>query len=293
MRLRRLSSYLLGTVSILAVSLGAKAADWPVSHPTALPAVSAVNGKWELDAGSINNPSGGVFRGSGSLSLPLGEQFGIQGDVTLGDVAGSFSGGGALHVFTRDPSRYLLGITGGVVAVPGASLWAIGPEAELYRGRFSFEAWGGYATASYSAPSTSAANSGFFIGDVAYYPNDNWRLALGGSYVLGNSALHIGSEYLFHDGSMPLSWTLDARIGSTTTIATIGIKGYFGGNDANKSLINRQRQDDPRNKALDLFNAVGSLQNPGTAEDPEQACQADGNVWIYNNETQDYECVAP
>jgi hypothetical protein len=298
MKLHRLSAYLLGTVSLLAMSMGARAADLyePVAMPApaGLPAVSALNGKWELDVGGINNPAATVFRAAGSLSAPIGDRFGIQGDVTLGSNGGSFTGGGALHVFTRDPSSYLLGVTGGGVATSGARLWAVGPEAELYAGRFSLEAWGGFASANFDSPS-STSTGGFFIGDLAYYPSDNFRLSVGVSSVLGNTKLRLGTEYLFHNTTMPLSLTFDARIGGDASIATVGIKGYFGGNDNNKSLINRHRQDDPHNKALDLYNAAAGLSNgSSTPVDPEQAyCEDHGGFWTYNNETHDYECVYP
>jgi hypothetical protein len=295
---RRLSAYLMTTVSVLAIGFAAKAADLsgPTPIPTpvsgAMPAVSALNGKWELDVGSYSG-SGTVFRGSGSLSAPIGDRFGIQGDFTLGSTGGFVSGGGALHVFTRDPSRYLLGVTGGVVSTNGGSLWAVGPEAELYAGRFSFEAWGGYAAANLSAPASNSTG-GFFIGDLAYYPTDDWRLSIGLSSVLGDSKLRLGTEYQLHNTGMPLSLTADARLGGSGSVVTVGIKGYFGGNNPGKSLIDRHRQDDPHNKAVDLFNAASSLGKGGSI-DPEKACEDSGGDWeqYYNyvTETYDYECV--
>jgi hypothetical protein len=262
--------------------------------PAGLPAVSAVNGKWELDVGGVNNPSGSVFRAAGSLSAPIGDRFGIQGDFTLGSVGGFVTGGGALHVFTRDPSGYLLGATAGFVRTTGAGLWAVGPEAELYAGRFSFEGWGGFASANFSSPS-STSTGGFFIGDLAYYPTDDFRLSVGVSSVLGDTKLRLGSEYLMHNTRMPLSLTFDARIGSSGSIATVGLKGYFGGNDNNKSLINRHRQDDPHNKSVDLFNAAAGLGNGTTTVDPEEACENSGGDWesVWNGESYDYECVHP
>jgi hypothetical protein len=292
--LRRLSGVLLGTVSALAITAGARAADFSEANSVVMPAVSALNGKWELDAGG--STYGSVFRAAGSLSLPVSNTIGIQGDFTLGSTGGLVTGGAALHVFTRDPSRYLLGVTGGGVATANANLWAIGPEAELYAGRFSLEAWGGVATANFSSPS-STSSGGFFIGDLAYYPTDDWRLSVGVSSVLGDTKLRLGTEYLFHNTQMPLSLTADARLGSSGSVVTVGLKGYFGGNDSNKSLINRHRQDDPHNKAVDLYTAAAGLGAGTGSVDPETACEDGGGDWesFYNpsTETYDYECVHP
>ncbi|HWV46623.1 MAG TPA: hypothetical protein VN039_11490, partial [Nitrospira sp.] len=68
---------------------------------------------------------------------------------------------------------------------------------------------------------------------------------------------------------------------------TVGLKGYFGGTDDGKSLIDRQRQDDPPNRAIDLFTAAGnqlyqtappSTDNPSNYND-EESCVAHGYVW--------------
>eukprot|EP01036_Dinobryon_divergens_P042237 gene42237-56103_t len=264
MLLRRLTLVLLGSISAYAFAASAQAADL-ILDPTPivdqgdamLPAVSGVNGKWEFDPGVADG--GGLIRGAGSLTAPLGDRFGIQGDVMASwNSATGLAYGGALHAFSRDPSSYLLGVTAGVVVVPGASIGALGVEGELYLDRISLEGWAGVAGLNYVDPGLLDKTGAFAMGDLAYYPTDDWRLTLGGSYVLGDLSVHGGSEYLFHDLPLPLSITADARLHNTGNYSfTIGLKGYFGG-DESKSLINRQRQDDPRNRGLDLFTGAGN-----------------------------------
>lgn len=265
MTLRRLYVVLLGSVGACAWQVAAaSAADLMSPEPivnqdVTLPAVSAVNGKWEFDGAYVSATGAGV-RGAGSISVPVGDRFGIQGDASLQLATSGVNFGGALHAFTRDPSSYLAGVTAGIVVTPNASLAALGAEGELYMDRFSLEGWAGAASINYVDPALADQLGFFAIGDVAYYPLDDLRLALGGSDMLGDLSLHASGEYLFHDLGTPLSLTADARFHTSGDISVMfGLKGYFGGSDDSKSLIDRQRQDDPPNRALDLFSAGAGL----------------------------------
>ena len=278
MFMRRLTLVLLGSISAYAFAATAQAADL-ILDPTPivdqggamLPAVSGVNGKWEITPGLADG--GAEIRGAGSLSVPLGDRFGVQADIMGSwNSATGYAYGGALHAFTRNPSSYLLGVTAGVVVVPGASIGALGVEGELYFDRLSLEGWAGIAGLNYVDPALLDKTGAFAIGDLAYYATDDWRLTLGGSYVLGDLSLHAGTEYMFHDLGTPLSFTADARLHNSGSYSlTVGLKGYFGGNDS-KSLIDRQRQDDPRDRGLDLFNAAGNQLYDTTPTDPESLC---------------------
>ena len=118
-----------------------------VETTAALPAVSAPNGKVEIGGGwsDIDDLSSDeVFRGGAAFSFPVGDMFGIQADLTVLDVFGDTTVGGAGHFFTRDPNSYLLGVYGGYVDGGPANIWHIGPEAELYLDNISIEAVGGY-----------------------------------------------------------------------------------------------------------------------------------------------------
>jgi hypothetical protein len=217
------------------------------------PAVSAANGKIEFDAGALSVPSSFVGRIAGTLTVPIGDQFGIQADVS-GGTAGGATASAAFHLFTRDPQSYLFGGTLGLIRTPGASVVAAGPEAELYFGQWTVEAWGGVAL---TRPSSGPDRTGAFgMADLAYYPQPNLRFSAGLSLLDGFAALHVGGEYLFDETVIPLSLTGDARVGQDGWIlATIGLRGYFGA--LHKTLIDRHREDDPWDRGTSLLTAIG------------------------------------
>ena len=224
------------------------------------PAVSAPNGKVEFDAGALSVPSSFVGRVAGTLTVPLGDQFGIQVDASGGN-AGGATASAAFHVFTRDPQSYLIGGTLGFIRTPGASVVAVGPESELYFGQWTLEAWGGIAL---TRPSSGPDRTGVFgMADLAYYPQPNLRFSGGLSLLDGFAAVHVGAEYLFDDTILPLALTGDARWGQDGSIlATIGLRAYIG--SPHKTLIDRHRQDDPWDRGGSLFTAVGGSTAGGT-----------------------------
>jgi hypothetical protein len=244
------------------------------------PAVSAVNGKIEL-SGSQSSKTGGSARLGGSIAAPLGDAFGVQGDLSVSTVGG-LSGAAALHLFTRDPSSYLFGVTAGVVRSPTATLSAVGPEAELYFDRFSIEAWAGVANLNYDALAAVDQTGIFALADIGFYPTDDLRIGIGGSSVLGYEAATVGLEYQF---ASPFSFTADTSFGEDGNItATAGLKFYFG--QPEKSLIDRHRQDDPKDRGLDLFAAAGEqvtatgIPKPKASDFTTQvACEAAGFTW--------------
>jgi len=247
-------------------------------------AVSGPNGKLDLGIGA-DNDAGGVFRFGGSLSLPLGDAFGFQGDLSVQNYYGTLTTSGALHLFTRDPSSYLMGVTAGVVRSEAATLGAVGAEAELYLDRLSIEAWAGVAQLDYDEIVAVDKSGVFALGDIAYYPTDDLRLSVGAASVLGYESVNLGAEYQVAGFELPFSLTADARFGEDGDIrATAGLKLYFGGGD--KSLIDRHRQDDPRDRGLDLFAAAGNqiVERDPVASDftDPGSCEAAGFTWVYS-----------
>ena len=253
------------------------------------PAVSGVNGKVEVSGGGVSSPASGAYRLGGSIAVPLGDTFGFQGDLSIQSY-GALAGAGAVHLFTRDPDLYLAGITAGVVRSSTATLTALGAEGELYLGQLSFEAWAGVANLDYDALS-AVDKSGFFaMADIGWYATDDLRLSIGASSVLGYEALNLGAEYQVTSFDTPFSLTADARFGENGNItAMAGLKFYFGGEQ--KSLIDRHRQDDPKDRGLDLFAAAGSqVTETGVPESPardpipsdftdQSSCEAAGFEW--------------
>ena len=248
--MKRAAFLLSGTIAAGMYGSVSLAAD--VETNTALPAVSAPNGKVEIGGGwaDIDSLSSDeIFRGGAAFSFPVGDMFGIQADLTALDAFGETAIGGAVHAFTRDPNSYLLGVYGGYVDAGPANIWYVGPEAELYLDNISIEAVGGYMDIS------NGVGSEFYaVGTVALYATDNLRLQVGASTVAGFDSANAGLEWFMGDTGIPASLTVDGRIGEDGFSSVMaGLSLYFGGED--KSLIRRHREDDPRLRFFDIFNA--------------------------------------
>lgn len=300
--LRLTKAALLSSIFFVPFAFSAMAADplvlslEPVEQPDgSLPAVSGVNGKLEFDVGGLSDPASATFRGGASLSVPLGERFGVQGDLFVGSLDGDLSFGGALHAFTRDPASYLLGVTAGVVVADGAQLATLGVEGELYLDRISLEGWAGLASLDYDHPMMADDSGMFAMGDLAYYPTDDWRVSIGATSMLGLESLKLATEYQFSGLGLPLSGTGEFRAYDTGAYSVkVGLKAYFG--DEDKSLIDRHRQDDPPNRALDLFSAAGDLLHDNGPRpedfDTENGCQDAGFYWDWSEELGEF-CTYP
>lgn len=236
-----------GTLAVTAFGGSAFAAD-VVEEPTC--AVSAFNGKVEAAGGYADkkDESGDfAWQAGGSLSFPLGCMFGLQLDAGVSDKLDDTQYGGIAHLFMRDPESYLIGVTGGVIDGEHATLYPVGPEVELYLGNFSLEAWGGYLNID---GEDDSKDTGFVIADAAFYLTDDFRVSVGGKIVDDYEGLRAGFEYQFAD--TPLSVYTNAEYGDDDYLTVLGgLKFYFGGED--KTLIRRHREDDPRNKTLDVF----------------------------------------
>ena len=268
--MKRAAFLLTGTIAAGMYGSVSMAAD--VETGATLPAVSGPNGKLDIGTGwaDIDNlNSDQEFRGGAALSFPVGDMFGIQGDLTALDVFNTTAVGGAIHAFTRDPNSYLLGVYGGYVDVDHGNVWYVGPEVELYLDNISIEAVGGYMDVS---GSSSSSNKFYAVADLALYATDNFRLSIGASSVAGFETGRAGLEWFMADTGIPASLTLDGRVGENGfTSVMAGVSLYFGGED--KSLIRRHREDDPPLYFLDVFGAfLGSPAAPLTCDsDPETA----------------------
>ena len=243
------------TVLAGAVSAPSFAADVTVMD---LPAVSAFNGKIEAGGGfaDLKGLKGtGLFYGGLGLSMPLGDRIGLQTDLTVNRSLHNTSIGGAAHLFTRDPGSYLLGAYGGFADVGSAKLGFIGGEGELYMNNVSIEALGGYMNV--KPDGKKSRDKGFAIVDFGFYATDNFRLTVGASSIASFESGHVGAEYMLQD--TPFSITADLRAGESGFVAAkVGGTFYFGGNEANKSLIRRHREDDPHIRFHDIFGSGGT-----------------------------------
>ncbi len=223
---------------------------------TRLPAVSAPNGKVEVSGGWVGmngQPSSVDLRGGASVSFPVNDIFGIQADIAAANAFSDTKYGGALHMFTRDPNAYLLGAAGGAFWSSNTNAQFVGPEAEAYIGNVSLEAFAGYMNLNLAGVSSAKF---FGFGDVAYYPAENLRLNFGVSDVADFKSAHVQAEYQISD-TQPISLTLAGKVGDNSFVGVdAGLKIYFGA--SSKSLIRRHREDDPRNRILDVFGGAGN-----------------------------------
>lgn len=210
-------------------------------------AVSAPNGKVSVESGSAGAPGrSSVFAMTqGAVTVPVGQLFGVQLDGMTSTSYGSWSGGGALHAFWRDPR---IGLIGPVVAVAGSSMGrfsSYGGEAELYADRFTVGLQGGYQGIVSSMPGI-AADSGYVQARLWVYPVEDFALSMEGGQAGARTAGGGGVEFLPElMGRRNVSFFAKASVADNGSyIATGGLRIFFGP-DNSKSLIRRHREDDP------------------------------------------------
>jgi hypothetical protein len=229
--------------------------------PQPLPAVDGINGKIAGFGGGADH-SNGFYGGTGSLSIPLAQQWGAQLDGGVGSLDNSGWSHGAGHVFWRDPSIGLLGAYGsyfhwngiGAVTIPriGVNIGRFAAEGEYYWSRWTFHGVVGYETVRLNVPNVanlpgllSVPNRFFDSVAASYYVTDNFKLSIGHFYTFGQNGLTLGSEYGFAlGGGRMASLFVNALFAEGGNNAVLGgVRFYFGQRD--KTLIDRNRQDDP------------------------------------------------
>ena len=212
-------------------------------------AVSKINGKVSVEGGEFASDGIGIV--TGTVTTPIGNSFGFQVDGDIGVLDGETIGGGAFHFFTRDPSRYLFGVYGSYHQWNSIEISRIGGEMELYRGRFSFTGIAGFEKV--NVPRTfnglnvvERDDDHFFTElDLHWYPKDNLRISGGYHYENEENIASASLEYMPQWKATPatLFAKFDAGDNSHTRV-TGGLRFYLNGGEQ-KSLIRRQREDDP------------------------------------------------
>lgn len=257
----------------LAVGHSAEAADLPPSaagqsKPTveSLPAVGGSNGSFAVFGG--NGESGGLAAAMGSVVLPIGYAFGAQTDGIVANLDDSLFYSIGEHLFWREPSTGLLGLYGSYGhydAVTGVDAGRVAAEAELYLDRFTVRGtagveFGNQATVkSGTSITTLDLKTNFFdTVDLVYYPTDDLSIYAGHRLTGRNNSLALGGEYLFAStGSMAFSSFVEGQVGNDDSAVYGGIKVRFGGSQ--KSLIRRDREDDPRNWQPDTALGIAGM----------------------------------
>ncbi|MSU57547.1 MAG: hypothetical protein EXS35_05110 [Pedosphaera sp.] len=218
------------------------------------PAVSAVNGKLGYDGGLLNSAESHNLEGS--ISFPIGRQFGFQADGLYSRTSGLDFYGGAGHLFWRNPETGLLGLAGGYLGRDGVETFQVGAEGEWYLRRFTFGFFAGVGSIKYAGtvPFIST-NPTRFVGRVSadYYPLDDLRLGV--SYT---SAFHenlVKGEVEYQTPVRGLALTAGVAGGDNGYDHWLfGVRYYFGGQ---KSLRDRHRQDDPRGLMPQILHGLG------------------------------------
>ncbi len=237
-------------VSLITTPLAAADLESSTPAPESKPAVSEINSKFDV---RWNNMFGvDSVAAVGSVSIPLSFSWGAQLDGMVGSIDGDFAGGGAAHLFWRDPDTALLGFYGEFAhasADGGGDQTRVGAETEFYMDRLMLSALAGYQFGD--------LGEGFFSKtSLSYFPDDNLRLYVQHKYLPGDVD-HIGSvggEWLMpvHDNSVSLFG--EASFSDDDVGGQVGMRIYFG---PQKPLIDRMREDDPGDH-FDLFMAAAS-----------------------------------
>lgn len=237
------------------------------------PAVSGPSGKLSVEGGQYD--SEGSALALGSFTMPLGYSFGVQADGAVGAIDDETMGGAGLHLFTRDPSKYLLGVYGSYHKWNSIEVWRTAAEFELYLGRVSLTGLAGYEsvdvpTISRGFPVINKQSDHFFgYADLAYYATDDFRIAGGYRYVSETSLGSVSGEYLFRRSGVPISLFAQGEFGDNEyNRVTGGLKVYFGA-DPGKSLIERHRTEDPQNYTP-VFPQILTQQTPNGETEQEE-----------------------
>jgi hypothetical protein len=213
------------------------------------PAVSGPNGKFAVEGGGSADDGEGVA--TGSFALPIGHDFGMQADGAVGSFDDELLGGLALHLFARDPSRYLFGVYGSYHTWDAINIWRTALEGELYIGPVTLEGLAGYE--SLDAPNFKNGqalflddNHLFGQADAAYYITDDFKVYAGYRYINETSFGAAGTEYLIRGLEVPVALFARGDFGDEWVQNVTGGLRIYLSDDPNKSLIDRHRKDDPK-----------------------------------------------
>tara|TARA_R110002167_G_scaffold184083_7_gene384511 strand:+ start:2074 stop:2988 length:915 start_codon:yes stop_codon:yes gene_type:complete len=260
-------------ISCVALTTASFAADLYVVgepvYPTVLPAVSALNGKISIEGGAFDAEGFGAV--TGSVSVPLGQRFGLQLDGAVGVLDDDFYGGVGGHLFWRDPAYALLGIYGSYTSIEDidGEISRIGVEGEYYWNQFTVKTVLGAEFIDIDPPVDFDDTNFFAFTDLSYYATDDLELSVGHRYTGEKNALALGVEYQLNQQifSSGVALYAEGRIGEDDYKgAWAGVRMYLGDN---KSLIRRHREDDPTDWSEDnLFGILNG--NPGACvPDPD------------------------
>lgn len=217
------------------------------------PAVSETNLKLSGSGGTINDES--AWQAGAALTAPLGQFTGVQLE---GGATGSNDDtvwGAGVHLFTRDPDKYLLGLFAAYAKEDNYNFDAtrIGAEAEIYLHQISIMAQAGYQFS--DGVSGSGGDTAFGSIDLRWYATDNFAITGGGNFAEDVTQGELGVEFMPGFSALPgLAFNVKGVVGDDDYHSILGgITYYFG---SNASLKDRHRKQDPESSLLGLFHSV-------------------------------------
>jgi hypothetical protein len=230
-----------GALAVGAIAIGAPSAALADDAAAVADPNFTVQGRlgWESNDGLHHD----LFRTDVSLegAVPLGENFGVQGEAATG-VNNYYGAGG--HLFWRDPSWGLLGGFASYESLESVKMGRYGGEAEFYLNSITLSARGGYENG-------DVDHGGFIRGDVSFYATPSFVIRAGFEGVPHQDFGRAGLEFQPAPESMSgLSLYVDSTFGQGTGIFA-GFKFHFG--EEGQSIMWRDRHEDPSNS---LFNRM-------------------------------------
>lgn len=248
------------------------------SHALSINSIGALS-PYPTAASSNWNGIGGAV---GTVTVPLGRQFGAQIDLGSGAFGNRANGSGAGHLFWRDPDYGLVGVYGSGIysARYGArTQWNAAGEFERYIGPITGKALLGaqgfgfnstYNLSPYlGLPWTPSQPDRFFDNvSLTYYPIDDLALTVGHICTKNTNGVHGEIEYIapqFRGSEIAPAGYIKATYGwNNSSNVMAGLRIYFGNHD--KTLIRRHREDDPLTRQeLNVAAQVAKLSDEGDA----------------------------
>ncbi len=219
-------------------------------------AVSDINGKLDINHGSMESSDG--TNATGSISLPLTDSIGFQADGLYTHVSSENFYGMGTHLFWRHSSTGLLGLV--LAGVTSDDVYCLqgGLEGEYYWNRFTFGLQGGIAKIKYdggSLPFMDTNETKGYAGALAgFYPIENLLMSVEYRYAFDNSLFKGNVEYQTPVDGLS-AFAEFARGENDYDHNLFGLRYYFG---KRKSLQQRHREDDPENITGTVLHSIGT-----------------------------------
>ena len=219
-------------------------------------AVSDLNGKMAFSYGDMDSNRGKNI--SGSISMPVSTNFGLQADGLYTHVSGRDFYGTGLQLFWRDSEKGLLGVSLAGIHEDVMDSYMGGVMGEYYLDSFTLGLNAGMAKIEYdigAVPFISTDETKPYAGgSIGYYPMDNLLLEASYTYAFDNHLFQCKVEY--QTPVSGLSFFADLAKGEHDYDETLfGIRYYFG---KKKSLKQRHREDDPQNIVGSVLANIGT-----------------------------------